>query len=655
MIEIKNLKKSFDKRILFSIEELKLPDTGLVILKGENGCGKTTFFNILSLMDNHYDGTLEIDGIDYKKKSDKERSRFRSREISYVFQKNNLLSFLDSEDNEFVYERQDVEKNRDMISQFSQGQQEMIALRRSLNRKAKIYLLDEVLSSLDEVNRVKIKEKIAQLAKMSLVFLVSHDVILEEMASAVYEMKDGKLIEKKKEVKNELNLSTESASLPDYTFLRKKSSRSFLGLHLLNLICSIFLLGILFVGVTAVRDDSLFLLAASLDDNQPVYLSSNRQIDSNELLKKFDSFAYLSYGGSYPLGISDSIPDDKKVHCRQETIEDYDRQNYTSGDQFNLTNEIKIPLQIDENVPRGLFLANQKTLDVYKNEHSSVRLSNFWDTKKYTCQELMRKYDENFVLFLIDETYYKTEYKGDVPFQIEDDVFYSSSADFESDNIQHFETRYPDDSFQPNYNALFPSGSKCIYDKKLRSTRYEILVSDATLKRIRKTYENHQTILFVTKSHHFEIASFFYFHKLSVNMYTSVTKGIQKYNWINASRNLVNDYTYSFLTGSIFVLYLLFETGLFYYVIYASRKDIHVLYGMGYSKNEIHDLYFSPFLLSFLLSLPCGTLFSIIAFLVGQSGFMSSFLFSSPIVFVLFTLQYFLDHLIFRRVLKNER
>ncbi len=655
MIEIKNLRKSFGKRVLFSIDELRLPDTGLIVLKGENGCGKTTLFNILSLMDNQFDGTLEIDGVDFKKKSDKERSLFRSKNISYVFQKNNLLSFLDSDDNEFVFENKKVHKRLNKISQFSQGQQELIALRRSLNRKAKIYFLDEVLSSLDETNRMRVKEKIAELSKKSLVLLVSHDVIVEEMASAVYEMKNGMLLEKKKEIKDEAPEFCEQSSLPDYAFLRKKSSLSFLGLHLLNFMSSIILLGMVFLGITAVRDDSLFLLASSFDDDKPICLSSNRNIDSDELLKKFDSFTYLSYSAAYPLGISDKVADDKKIHCRQETIQDYDKLNYTSGDYFNLGFKIKIPLQFDESVPRGIFLINPNTLDEYKNEHAWIQLTNFWDTKKYTCREMMNDNVRNSFLSLIDETYYKTEYKEDVPFDVQDDVFYSSSEDFESDNIQHFEVQYPNDSFQPDFNVLFPSGSKCIYDKKLQSPRSEILVSDTTLQRIKKTYRNHQSVLFITKSHHFQIASFFYFNKFSVKTYGTEIKGIERYNHINASCIPLGDYTYSFLAASSFILYLLLETGLFYYVIYVSRKDIHVLYGMGYSKNEIHDLFFSPFLISMLLSLPFGALFSFIVSWVGQAGFMSSFLFSSPAPLILFILEYFLDHLIFRSVLKNEK
>lgn len=653
MIEIKNLKKSFSKKELFFIDKLILPSTGIIVVKGENGCGKTTLFNILSLIDNNYDGSIEIDRVDFKKASDQERSLFRSKNISYVFQKNNLLSFLDSRDNEFIYENKKTYKNINKISQFSQGQQELIALRRSLQRKAKIYLLDEVLSSLDEKNRLIIKEKIVKLSKESLILLVSHDVLLEEIANAVYEMKDGRLIEQKKVIKEDIKSNSENKNLPDYTFLRKKCRHSFLGLHFLNFLSCIILFGLLFMGITAVRDDSLFLLASSLENDKPVYLSSNQYIDSNEVLKKYDSFTYLSIDGNFPLGIAENISCDKKIHCQQKTIQDYASQAFVSSNQFILSNDVKIPLQIDENVPRGVFLTNQKTLDEYKYEYYRIRLLNFWGTKKYSSKEMKEKYDNSYI-WLINETYYQKKYNEDVPFEILADIFYSSTETFESANIQHFETQVSQDSFQPDFNELFTSGSKCIYNKDLKSSEFEILVSDATFKKIKSTYQNHQKIIFVTNNHHFQIASFFYFNKLKIGYYFSETAGIKRYNEINGSLNKTNNYTYSFLTVSATILYLLLESGLFYYIIYVSKKDIRVLYGIGFSKNEIFDMLFSPFVITMLLSIIFGTIFSIIVFLVGQSGFMTSFLFSTPIILILFIIEFLFNNIIFRSILKNE-
>lgn len=67
MIEISDLSKSFDGRKLFYIDRLVLPKRGLILIKGENGCGKTTFLNIIFLMDMDYSGNILFNGKDIKK------------------------------------------------------------------------------------------------------------------------------------------------------------------------------------------------------------------------------------------------------------------------------------------------------------------------------------------------------------------------------------------------------------------------------------------------------------------------------------------------------------------------------------------------------------------------------------------------------------
>ena len=54
MITLRNITKSFDGKILFHIDDISFPAKGLIIIKGENGCGKTTLFNMLSLIDTSY-------------------------------------------------------------------------------------------------------------------------------------------------------------------------------------------------------------------------------------------------------------------------------------------------------------------------------------------------------------------------------------------------------------------------------------------------------------------------------------------------------------------------------------------------------------------------------------------------------------------------
>ncbi|MCU0097722.1 ATP-binding cassette domain-containing protein [Bacillus sp. OR9] len=68
MIEIKNLTKIFDDKILFSDFNLKVDDGKFVIFSGPSGCGKTTLLNMIGAIEKIDTGEIIVDGIDIKNK-----------------------------------------------------------------------------------------------------------------------------------------------------------------------------------------------------------------------------------------------------------------------------------------------------------------------------------------------------------------------------------------------------------------------------------------------------------------------------------------------------------------------------------------------------------------------------------------------------------
>jgi ABC-type lipoprotein export system ATPase subunit len=99
MIEIENLSKSFSSVSVLKNISFSCPDKGLVLIEGENGSGKTTLFDILSLLDGSFDGKYTYFGKDVRTMKDAEKARIRKDEISYVFQKRNLVRYLSKEEN----------------------------------------------------------------------------------------------------------------------------------------------------------------------------------------------------------------------------------------------------------------------------------------------------------------------------------------------------------------------------------------------------------------------------------------------------------------------------------------------------------------------------------------------------------------------------
>ena len=92
MIEIQNLKKSYRKgKDIIPNLNLTFGETGLTIIAGKSGCGKTTLLNLLGSMDMDFKGKVLIDGADLKKKSYKEIVDYRNFTSAFVFQKNSLF------------------------------------------------------------------------------------------------------------------------------------------------------------------------------------------------------------------------------------------------------------------------------------------------------------------------------------------------------------------------------------------------------------------------------------------------------------------------------------------------------------------------------------------------------------------------------------
>ena len=83
MIILKNISKRIDNHQILDDIFLSLPSKGFVVLKGENGSGKTSLLNIISLLDDKFQGTLQIDDEDIKTWNDNTKAKYRYHNISF--------------------------------------------------------------------------------------------------------------------------------------------------------------------------------------------------------------------------------------------------------------------------------------------------------------------------------------------------------------------------------------------------------------------------------------------------------------------------------------------------------------------------------------------------------------------------------------------
>lgn len=222
MIEVKNINKFFNKNKRSEIHVLNditisFPDTGLVVLKGNSGSGKTTFLNILGGLDSVNAGEVKIDNQLIKSYNPNIWNKIRTEKIGYIFQNYYLIPTLSVFDNVAIVlkmigmeDEQEIEERVHYIlkqvgiynyrkrhaNQLSGGQQQRVAIARALIKNPKIIIADEPTGNLDSNNTVEVMNIIKKISKQRLVVLVTHEKSIADFyGDRIVEILDGKIID----------------------------------------------------------------------------------------------------------------------------------------------------------------------------------------------------------------------------------------------------------------------------------------------------------------------------------------------------------------------------------------------------------------------------------------------------------------------------
>ena len=178
MIKLESLSKRFKFKEILSNCTFSFSSKGLYILTGDNGIGKTTLLNILSLNDSNYSGEIFFD----EEKVDFSNSKLINKlknNIEYLDQKNNFISYLDYLENynlDTYLFKDTINSDISIKSQsLSDGEKIILLIDRCILRNKPIVLIDEVTSFLDDKNFILVMKKIEKLSKKSLVIFATHD------------------------------------------------------------------------------------------------------------------------------------------------------------------------------------------------------------------------------------------------------------------------------------------------------------------------------------------------------------------------------------------------------------------------------------------------------------------------------------------------
>lgn len=189
MLELRNIKKSYDGVTILKDINLKIEDGEIVSILGPSGCGKTTLLNLILGLTDADQGEIIFDGKDIT------NVPMEKRGFNIVFQDYALFPNLNVYKN-ITYglkNKPDISSQAEVedfiellglkphlekkIEQLSGGQKQRVALARTMVVKPKILLLDEPLSALDGVIKESIKQKIKQIARdyHLTTIIVTHD------------------------------------------------------------------------------------------------------------------------------------------------------------------------------------------------------------------------------------------------------------------------------------------------------------------------------------------------------------------------------------------------------------------------------------------------------------------------------------------------
>lgn len=216
MIRIEGITKSFGSLDVLKGINLEINKGEIASIVGPSGAGKTTLLQIVGTLDKPDSGKIFYDGVDVFSMGDNAISRFRNKNIGFVFQFHQLLPEFTALENVMipafiagVSHKEASFRAKELLdfmglsaraghkpSELSGGEKQRVAVARALMNKPEVILADEPSGSLDSRNKEELHKIFFMLREQlgQTFVIVTHDEDLARQTDRIIHMKDGIII-----------------------------------------------------------------------------------------------------------------------------------------------------------------------------------------------------------------------------------------------------------------------------------------------------------------------------------------------------------------------------------------------------------------------------------------------------------------------------
>jgi putative ABC transport system ATP-binding protein len=199
--------------------DLDIKEGELVAIMGSSGSGKSTFLNILGMLDSIDEGEYLLDNVLIEGLTETTAANYRNKFLGFIFQSFNLINYKNALENvalplyyqglgrkirqakamEYLEKVGLKDWATHLPSELSGGQKQRVAIARAMASQPKVLLADEPTGALDSNTSSEVMGLIQQINNEGkTILVVTHELDIAHMCKRIVTLRDGVIVEDQK-------------------------------------------------------------------------------------------------------------------------------------------------------------------------------------------------------------------------------------------------------------------------------------------------------------------------------------------------------------------------------------------------------------------------------------------------------------------------